>query len=64
MESLRPVSEVVELEEAERRSRELEAILPPRISPPFTGSFIRSATLYDEYVLRLTLGVFRATGLA
>jgi len=58
------VSEVVELEEAERRSRELAAILPARISPPFTGSFIRSATLYDEYVLRLTLEVFRATGLA
>jgi SAM-dependent methyltransferase len=58
------VSEVVELAEAERRSRELAAILPPRISPPFTGSFIRSATLYDEYVLRLTLGIFRATGLA
>ena len=58
------MSEVVELEEAERRSRELAAILPARISPPFTGSFIRSATLYDEYVLRLTLEVFRATGLA
>src|SRR6267142_5216856 len=58
------MSEVVELEEAERRSRELAAILGPRISPPFTGSFIRSATLYDEYVLRLTVGIFRATGLA
>jgi len=58
------VSEVVELEEAERRSRELAAILPARISPPFTGPFIRSATLYDEYVLRLTLGIFRTSGLA
>ena len=58
------MSEVVELAEAERRSRELAAILPARISPPFTGTFIRSATLYDEYVLRLTLGIFRATGLA
>jgi SAM-dependent methyltransferase len=58
------VSEVVELAEAERRSRELAAILPARISPPFTGTFIRSATLYDEYVLRLTLGIFRTTGLA
>ena len=58
------MSEVVELEEAERRSRELAAILPARISPPFTGTFIRSATLYDEYVLRLTLGIFRTTGLA
>jgi SAM-dependent methyltransferase len=58
------VSEVVELAEAERRSRELAAILPARFSPPFTGSFIRSATLYDEYVLRLTLGIFRTTGLA
>jgi hypothetical protein len=58
------VSEVVELIEAERRSRELAAILPARISPPFTGTFIRSATLYDEYVLRLTLGIFRTTGLA
>ena len=58
------MSEVVELEEAERRSRELAGILPPRISPPFTGTFIRSATLFDEYVLRLTLGIFRATGLA
>ncbi len=64
VEPLRPVTEVVELEEAERRSRELAAILPPRISPPFTGSFIRSATLYDEYVLRLTLGIFCTTGLA
>jgi SAM-dependent methyltransferase len=58
------VSEVVELVEAERRSRELAAILPARISPPFTATFIRSATLYDEYVLRLTLGIFRTTGLA
>ena len=58
------MSEVVELAEAERRSRELASILPARISPPFTGSFIRSATLYDEYVLRLTLGIFRTTGLA
>ena len=58
------MSEVVELAEAERRSRELVAILPARISPPFTGTFIRSATLYDEYILRLTLGIFRATGLA
>lgn len=58
------MSEVVELVEAERRSRELAAILPARISPPFTGTFIRSATLYDEYVLRLTLGIFRTTGLA
>jgi SAM-dependent methyltransferase len=58
------MSEVLELEEAERRSRELAGILPPRISPPFTGSFIRSATLFDEYVLRLTLGIFRTTGLA
>src|SRR6185369_4165294 len=64
VEPLRPMSEVVELEEAERRSRELAAILPGRISPPFTGTFIRSATLYDEYVLRLTLGIFRTTGLA
>lgn len=54
----------MELEEAERRSRELAAILSPRISPPFTGTFIRSATLYDEYILRLTLGIFRITGLA
>jgi SAM-dependent methyltransferase len=58
------VTEVVELAEAERRSRELAAILPARISPPFTGTFIRSATLDDEYVLRLTLGIFRTTGLA
>jgi len=58
------VSEVLELAEAERRSRELAAILPARFSPPFTGSFIRSATLYDEYVLRLTLGIFRTSGLA
>jgi len=58
------VSEVLELAEAEKRSRELAAILPARISPPFTGSFIRSATLYDEYVLRLTLGIFRTSGLA
>jgi SAM-dependent methyltransferase len=58
------VSEVLELAEAERRSRELATILPARFSPPFTGSFIRSATLYDEYVLRLTLGIFRTSGLA
>ena len=57
------MSEVVELEEAERRSRALAAILPARISPPFTGTFIRSATLYDEYILRLTLAIFRTTGL-
>src|SRR5262249_12464599 len=64
VEPLRAVSEVVELVEAERRSRELAAILPARLRPPFPGTFIRSATLYDEYVLRLTLGIFRTTGLA
>src|SRR5262249_4750882 len=64
VEPVRPMSEIVELSEAERRSRELAAILPARISPPFTGTFIRSATLYDEYILRLTLGIFRSTGLA
>src|SRR5262249_25933750 len=64
VEPLRPVSEVVELEEAERRSRALAPTRPARISPPFTGTFIRSATLYDEYILRLTLAIFRATGLA
>ena len=58
------MSEVVELEEAERRSQALAALLPARISPPFTGTFIRSATLYDEYILRLTLSIFRTTGLA
>jgi SAM-dependent methyltransferase len=38
-------------------------LLPPEILPLFGDAFVRSCDLYEEYVFRLTLDVFRRTGL-
>jgi SAM-dependent methyltransferase len=39
------------------------ALLPPEILPLFGDGFVRSCDLYEEYVFRLTLDVFRRAGL-
>ena len=39
------------------------SLLPPDILPLFDDAFVRSCGLYEEYVFRLTLDVFRRTGL-
>src|SRR5258707_5888439 len=39
------------------------SLLPPEILPLFGDGFVRSCDLYEEYVFRLTLDVFRRTGL-
>jgi SAM-dependent methyltransferase len=59
MESVRVLGAV----DADEKSRRLAEILPPRISAPFTSAFVRSSTLFDEYVDGLVLSVFRAVGL-
>jgi len=59
MESIR----VLDAAEADEKARRLAEILPPRISAPFTSTFVRSSTLFDEYVDGLVLSVFRAVGL-
>ena len=46
MESIR----VLDAAEADEKARRLAEILPPRISAPFTSTFVRSSTLFDEYV--------------
>jgi len=38
-------------------------VLPPDVVPLFNDAFVRSCFLYEEYVFRLTLDVFRRTGL-
>jgi SAM-dependent methyltransferase len=50
--------------DADEMARRLAEVLPPRISAPFTSAFVRSSTLFDEYVDGLVLSVFRAVGLA
>ena len=60
MESVR----VLGAAEADEMARRLAEVLPPRISAPFTSAFVRSSTLFDEYVDGLVLSVFRAVGLA
>ncbi|PYM91610.1 MAG: hypothetical protein DME04_18565 [Candidatus Rokuibacteriota bacterium] len=59
MESVR----VLGVAEADEMARQLAKVLPPRISAPFTSAFVRSSTLFDEYVDGLVLSVFRAVGL-
>jgi SAM-dependent methyltransferase len=49
--------------EATSIARALEQTLPASIAPLFDASFIRSGSLYDEFVHRLALRVFRAAGL-
>ena len=39
------------------------SLLPPDILPLFGDAFVRSCDLYEEYVFRLTLDVFRRAGL-
>lgn len=39
------------------------SLLPPEILPLFNDEFVRSCDLYEEYVFRLTLDVFRRAGL-
>jgi len=39
------------------------SLLPPDILPLFGDGFVRSCDMYEEYVFRLTLDVFRKTGL-
>src|SRR5262245_520408 len=39
-------------------------LLDPALVPVFDERFVGSAILYDEFVYRLALGVFRETGLA
>ena len=60
MESVR----VLDAAEADAKARRLADVLPARISAPFTSAFVRSSTLFDEYVDGLVLAVFRAVGLA
>ncbi|PYN58032.1 MAG: hypothetical protein DMD94_02340 [Candidatus Rokuibacteriota bacterium] len=60
MESVR----VLGAAEGDEMARRLAEVLPPRISAPFTSAFVRSSTLFDEYVDGLVLSVFRAVGLA
>jgi hypothetical protein len=39
------------------------SLLAPDILPLFDDAFVRSCDLYEEYVFRLTLDVFRRLGL-
>jgi SAM-dependent methyltransferase len=50
-------------EEAERIAAVVAPHLPPALVPSFNARFARSSTLYDEFVYRLALQVFRDTGL-
>lgn len=43
---------------------ERSALLPAEILPLFDDAFVRSCDLYEEYVFRLALDVFRRVGLA
>jgi len=42
----------------------LPTLLGPELRPLFHDTFVRSCELYEDYVFRLTLDVFRAIGLA
>jgi SAM-dependent methyltransferase len=44
-------------------ARALHAVLPPALAPVVDAAFIRSTVLYDEFVHRLTLRLFRESGL-
>jgi SAM-dependent methyltransferase len=50
-------------QEAERIAGAVRPHLPPALVPSFAARFARSSTLFDEYVYRLALQVFRETGL-
>jgi SAM-dependent methyltransferase len=49
--------------EAAETASALARMLPPSLAPAFGASFIRSTHLYDEFIHRLTLRCFQATGL-
>jgi len=49
--------------EAARVATALGRVLPAALVPLFDASFCRSGTLYEEYVHRLTIQVFRSAGL-
>ena len=50
--------------EADRITAIVAPCLPPALVPIFDARFTRSNALYDEFVYRLTLRVFREAGLA
>jgi SAM-dependent methyltransferase len=54
---------VIALAEAAETAGALAQMLPPSLAPAFGASFIRSTHLYDEFIHRLTLRCFRASGL-
>lgn len=49
--------------EAAETARTLAPLLPSSLAPWFDASFIRSCVLYDEFVHRLAVEVFRVSGL-
>ena len=49
--------------EAAETASAVAQMLPPSLAPAFGASFIRSGHLYNEFIHRLTLRVFRAAGL-
>ena len=55
--------EVITPAEAAEMAQALARELPRSLAPAFGASFIRSSLLYDEFVDRLALRVFRASGL-
>lgn len=54
----------VDAKDAERIAAIVASRLPRPLVALFDARFARSSALYDEFVYRLTLGVFRDTGLA
>jgi len=54
----------VDAKDAERIAGIVASRLPRPLVPVFDARFARSSALYDEFVYRLTLGVFCDTGLA
>ena len=54
----------VDAKDAERIAGIVASRLPRPLVPVFDARFARSSALYDEFIYRLTLGVFCDTGLA
>jgi SAM-dependent methyltransferase len=53
-----------ERDDAVHAAAVLAPLIPDSLAPVFDASFIRSSRRYDEFVLRLALRVFEASGLA